>query len=58
MKTAASIAAFVEVDDLSCNFLGMTSFFIIQALYTWLVKIGPSPNMCFFKVISLTMRKA
>jgi hypothetical protein len=25
---------------------------------TWLVKIGSSPDMCFFKVISLTKRKA
>jgi hypothetical protein len=58
MKTAASIAGFGEVDDLSCNFLGTTSFFIIQAFSTWLVKIGPSPDMCFFKVISLTKRKA
>jgi hypothetical protein len=58
MKTAASIAGFGEVDDLSCNSLGMTSLFIIQALSTWLVKIGPSPDMCFFKVISLTKRKA
>jgi hypothetical protein len=33
-------------------------FFIIQALSTWLVKIGPFPDMCFFKVISLTKRKA
>jgi hypothetical protein len=32
MKTAASIAGFGEVDDLSCNFLGMTSFLIIRAL--------------------------
>jgi hypothetical protein len=41
MKTAASIAGFGEVDDLSCNSLGMTSLFIIQALSTWLVKIEP-----------------
>jgi hypothetical protein len=27
-------------------------------LSTWLVKIGPSPDMFFFKVISLTKRKA
>jgi hypothetical protein len=58
MKIAASIAGFGEVDDLSCNSLGMTSLFIIQALYTWLVKIGPSPYMWFFKVIGLTKRKA
>jgi hypothetical protein len=58
MKTASSIAGFGEVDDLSCNSLGMTSPFIIQALSTWLVKLGPSPDMCFFKVISLTKRKA
>jgi hypothetical protein len=58
MKTIASIAGFGEVDDLSFNFLGMTFFFIIQALSTWLVKIGPSPDMCFFKVISLTKHKA
>jgi hypothetical protein len=38
--------------------LGMTSFLIIRALSTWLVKIGPSPDMCLFKVISLTKRKA
>jgi hypothetical protein len=38
--------------------LGMTSLFIIQALSTWLVKIGPSPDMFFFKVISSTKRKA
>jgi hypothetical protein len=58
MKTAASIVGFGEVDDLYCNSLSMTSHFIIQALSTWLVKIGPSPDMCFFKVISLTKRKA
>jgi hypothetical protein len=58
MKTAASIAGFGEVDDFSCNSLSMTSLFIIQALSTWLVKIGPSPDMCFFKVIRLTKRKA
>jgi hypothetical protein len=58
MKTEASIAGFGEVDDLSCNFLSMTSLFIIQSLSTWLVKIGPSPDMFFFKVISLTKRKA
>jgi hypothetical protein len=58
MKTATSIVGFGEVDDLSCNSLSMTSLFIIQALSTWLVKIGPSPDMCFFKVISLTKRKA
>jgi hypothetical protein len=58
MKTAASIARLGEVDDLSCNFLSMTSLFVIQALSTWLVKIGPSPDMCLFKVISLTKRKA
>jgi hypothetical protein len=58
MKTAASIVGFGEVDDLSCNSLSMTSLFIIQALSTWLMKIGASPNMCFFKVISLTKRKA
>jgi hypothetical protein len=58
MKTAASIAGFREVDDLSCNSLSMTSLFIIQALSTWLVKSGPSPDMFFFKVISLTKRKA
>jgi hypothetical protein len=33
-KTAASIAGFGEVDDLSCNSLGMTSILIIQALPT------------------------
>jgi hypothetical protein len=38
--------------------LGMTSFLIIRALSTWLVKIRPSPDMCFFKVISLTKHKA
>jgi hypothetical protein len=58
MKTAASIAGFGKVDYLSCNSLGMTSFFIIQALSTWLVKISPSPDMCFFKVNSLTKHKA
>jgi hypothetical protein len=58
MKTAASIVGFGEVDDLSCNSLSMTSLFNIQALSTWLVKIGTSPDMCFFKVISLTKRKA
>jgi hypothetical protein len=42
MKTAASIAGFGEVDDLSCNSLGVTSLLIIiQALSTWLVKIEP-----------------
>jgi hypothetical protein len=41
MKTTSSIAGFGEVDDLSCNSLGMTSLFIIQALSTWLVKIEP-----------------
>jgi hypothetical protein len=58
MKTGASIAGFREVDDLSCNSLSMTSLFIIQALSTCLVKIGPSPDMFFFKVISSTKRKA
>jgi hypothetical protein len=28
--------------------LGMTSFLIIRALSTWLVKIGPSPDIYFF----------
>jgi hypothetical protein len=42
MKIATSITGFGEVDDLSCNFLGMTSLFIIHALSTWLVKIGLS----------------
>jgi hypothetical protein len=58
MKTAASIVGFAEVDDLSCNSLSMTSLFIIQPLSAWLVKIGSSPDMCFFKVIILTKRKA
>jgi hypothetical protein len=58
MNTAASIATFGEVDDLFCISLGMTSLFIIQALSTWLVKIGPCPDICFFKVIILTKRKA
>jgi hypothetical protein len=58
MKTTASIAGFGEVDDLSCNSLGMTSLSIIQALSTWLVKIGPSLDMFFFMVISLTKCKA
>jgi hypothetical protein len=49
---------FGEVDDLSCNSLTVTSLFIIQALSTWLVKIEHSPDMCFFKVISFTKRKA
>jgi hypothetical protein len=44
MMTTASIAGFGEVDDLSCNSLGMTSLFIIRALSTWLVKIGPFPT--------------
>jgi hypothetical protein len=57
MKTATSIAGFTEVDDLSWNRLGMTTLLIIRALSTRLVKIGP-PNMCFFKVISLTKHKA
>jgi hypothetical protein len=57
-KTVTFIAGFGEVDDLSCNSLSMTSPFIIQAMSTWLVKIRPSPDMCFFKVISLTKRKA
>jgi hypothetical protein len=43
-KTATSIAGFGEVDDLFCNSLGMTSLFIIQALSTWLVKIGAFPK--------------
>jgi hypothetical protein len=38
--------------------LGMTSFLIIRALPIWLVKIGPSLDMFFFKVISLTKHKA
>jgi hypothetical protein len=58
MKTAASIVGFGEVDDLSCNSLSMTSFLIIRALSTWLVKISPHPDMCFFMVISLTKGKA
>jgi hypothetical protein len=58
MKTAASIAGFGEVDDLSSNSFSMTSLFIIQALFTWLVKIEHFPDMCFFKVISLTKHKA
>jgi hypothetical protein len=44
-KTATSIAGFGEVDDLSCNSLGMTSIFIIQALSTWLVKIVLSQHV-------------
>jgi hypothetical protein len=44
MKTTTSIAGLGEVDDLFCNSLGMTSLFIIQALSTWLVKIGFFPT--------------
>jgi hypothetical protein len=58
MKTATSIAGFGDVDDLFCNSLGMTSLLIIRALSTWLVKIGPSPDKYFLKVISLTKCKA
>jgi hypothetical protein len=47
MKTVASIAGFEEVDGLSCNSLGMTSLLIIQALSTWLVKIGLLPTCAF-----------
>jgi hypothetical protein len=45
MKTTTSIAGLGEVDDLFCNSLGMTSLFIIQALSTWLVKIGFSRHV-------------
>jgi hypothetical protein len=59
MKTAASIAGFGEVDDLSCNSFRHDFFFlIIRALSTWLVKIGPSSDMYFFNVISFTKHKA
>jgi hypothetical protein len=44
MKITTSIAGFGEVDDLSCNSLGMASILIIQALSTWLVKIRPFPT--------------
>jgi hypothetical protein len=47
MKTTAAIAGFGEVDGLSCNSLGMTSLLIIQALSTWLVKIGLLPTCAF-----------
>jgi hypothetical protein len=57
-ENSSIIVGFGEVDDLSCNSLSMTSLFIIQALSTRLVKIGPSPDTCFFKVIILTKRKA
>jgi hypothetical protein len=52
MKTVASIAGFGEVDDLSCNSLGMTSLFIIQTLSTWLVKIGPFPTCAFLRSLA------
>jgi hypothetical protein len=44
MKTTTSVTGLGEVDDLSCNSLGMTSLFIIEALSTWLVKIRPFPT--------------
>jgi hypothetical protein len=52
MKTTTSIARFGEVDDLSCNSLSMTSLFTIQALSTWLVKIGLSPDMYFLSSLA------
>jgi hypothetical protein len=52
MKTAASIAGFGEVDDLSCNSFRHDLFLIIRVLYTWLVKIWPSPDMCFFRSLA------
>jgi hypothetical protein len=46
MKTAASIAGDLErLMIYLATLLGMTSFLIIRALSTWLVKVGPSPDM-------------
>jgi hypothetical protein len=52
MKTATFIAGFGEVDDLSCNSLGMTSLFIIRALSIWLVKIRPFPTCAYLSSLA------
>jgi hypothetical protein len=58
MKTVASIAGFGEIDDLSCTLLGMTSFFNYSSLVYMFSENWAFPDMCLFKVVSLTKRKA
>jgi hypothetical protein len=57
MKTAAPIAGFGEVDDLSSNSFRHDFFFNYSSLVYMVSENRPSPNMCFFKVISLTKRE-
>jgi hypothetical protein len=58
MKTAASIAGFGEVDDLSSNSFRNDFFFNYSSLVYMVSENGAFPNMFLFKVISLTKRKA
>jgi hypothetical protein len=58
MKTAASIAGFREVDDSSCNSLGMTSLFYYSGLIYMVSENRAFPDICFFMVISLAKREA
>jgi len=59
MDTAAFVLKFGDVDNLACNSLGTTPLHIIWvSCPAWLVKYTFSPNMCSFKVINLTKRKA
>jgi hypothetical protein len=57
MKTAASIVGFGEVDGLSCNSF-RHDFFNYSSLVYMVSENQAFPDMCFFKVISLTKRKA
>jgi hypothetical protein len=57
LKTAASIVGFGEVDGLSCNSF-RHDFFNYSSLVYMVSENQAFPDMCFFKVISLTKRKA
>jgi hypothetical protein len=58
MKTAASIAGFGEVDDLSCNSFRHDFFFHYSSLVYKVSENQAFPDILFFKVISLTKLKA
>jgi hypothetical protein len=58
MKTTTPVAEFGEVDDLSCNALGMTSLFHYSSLVYMVSDNRAFPDMFFSKVISFTKRKA
>jgi hypothetical protein len=58
MKTAASIAALGEVDDLSSNSFRHDFFFNYSSLVYMVGEKRAFPDMLLFKVIILTKRKA